>query len=261
MEAAIQIEKLKKSYPGGIEALKGIDLKIGKGQLFALLGPNGAGKSTLVRIMTTLTRKDSGKILISDVDPGSRFSEIQQYIGAVSQENELDPSEKAENLLQFQARLFGMNKQEATQRTNELLELFQLSAERFKKVENLSGGNKRKLHCALALAHRPCILFLDEPTVGMDPMAREAFWNVISGLNRQECVTVLLTTQYLEEADKYASDMALIIEGQIHFSGLVSSFKEKVHPNENVSLEESYLKYVKSFSSNNHNTIDKEEKI
>ena len=244
METEISIKNLRKKYPNGAEALKGVDLEIRKGELFALLGPNGAGKSTLVKILTTLVRKDSGDFSIGNICPEKKFNQIQHYIGVASQENELDPSEKVEELLRFQGRLFGMSKKQASRRADELIEQFQLSGERSKKAEALSGGNKRRLHCALSLVHRPRVLFLDEPTVGMDPLARATFWNVISGLNRQEKVTVLLTTQYLEEADKYASEMALIIDGEIHFSGSVASFKNKVNPGFSLSLEESYLQYV-----------------
>ncbi|HNW50933.1 MAG TPA: ABC transporter ATP-binding protein [Prolixibacteraceae bacterium] len=248
MEYEIQLKNLKKKYPGGIDALRGIDLTIGKGRLYALLGPNGAGKSTLVKIMTTLVRKESGEILIGGMNPETRFTEVRKHIGVALQENELDPTEMVFSLLLFQGRLFGMSKQEATTRANELIELFQLTTEKEKKAETLSGGNKRRLHCALALVHRPRVLFLDEPTVGMDPLARATFWEVITSLNQQEGVTVLVTTQYLEEADKFASEMALINEGTIRFTGTVSEFKAMVHPAEESSLEESYLKYIRSFT-------------
>lgn len=249
MTADIQIKNLRKTYPGGVEALKGIDLEIGQGQLFALLGPNGAGKSTLIKIMTTLIRKDSGEFSIGGFHPETRFSDVQHLIGVASQENELDPGETVEHLLQFQGRLFGMPKKQAQARADELIQLFQLETERLKKAAVLSGGNKRRLHCALALVHKPRILFLDEPTVGMDPLARSTFWNAVSALNTSGQVTVLLTTQYLEEAEKFASHMALIVDGMIHFSGRVADFKQWVHPDEKLSLEESYLMYVSSLKT------------
>lgn len=253
MKTEIQIKNLRKKYPNGTEALKGVDLSIREGELFALLGPNGAGKSTLIKIMTALIRKDSGDFYIRNINPEKRFSDIQKYIGVASQENELDPSETVLSLLQFQGRLFGLSKNQAGQRAEELIEMFQLTTEKDKRTNVLSGGNKRRLHCALALVHHPGVLFLDEPTVGMDPLVRATFWQVITALNRREGVTVLLTTQYLEEADKYASEMALIIEGKIHFSGSVVSFKSKVHPETEASLEESYLKYITSLTqTKNH---------
>lgn len=249
MSAEIQIQELFKKYPNGTQALKGVSLEIQKGQFFTLLGPNGAGKTTLVKIMTTLINKDSGKFLISDINPEQNLSKIQKIIGVASQDNEIDPSEKVENLLVFQGRLFGLTKREATKRANELVELFQLSTEKNKKANTLSGGNKRKLHCALALVHQPQILFLDEPTVGMDPVARANFWNIITKLNKLERVTVFLTTQYLDEADKHATEMALIVEGEIMFSGLIVGFKKMVNPDGGLSLDDSYLKYVKSLSN------------
>ncbi len=242
----IEIKVLTKCYKEDIKALNKINLNIRKGSFFALLGPNGAGKSTLVGIMTTLIKKDEGDIMIGGLSPEKDFSDMQHYIGAALQENELDPAETPFNLLHFQGRLFGMSNIKARQRADELISLFGLENEKNKKTGSLSGGNKRRLHCALALVHRPRVLFLDEPTVGMDPMARETFWRVITSLNQNEGVTVMLTTQYLEEADKYAIDMALIIGGSIHFQGTVYAFKQQVNAGDNASLEDNYLKYIKS---------------
>ncbi len=249
MITEIQIQNLYKTYPKGAEALKGVSLEIKKGQFFTLLGPNGAGKSTLVKIMTTLVVKDSGTFLINKVNPEKNFSKIQEYIGVASQDNELDPNEKLDDLLVFQGRLFGMSKNESKRRAEELIEIFQLTGERTKKTADLSGGNKKRLHCALSLVHKPKVLFLDEPTVGMDPLARANFWNVITTLNKKEGVTVFLTTQYLEEADKHASEMALIIKGEIHYSGSIIGFKEKVNPDKESTLDDSYLTYVKLISN------------
>ncbi len=244
MIAEILFKNITKKYPKGPEALKGIDLEVGKGELFTLLGPNGAGKSTLVKIATTLTEKDSGEFSIAGNDPGKDFTTIRRTIGVALQENELDPSETVENLLRFQCRLFGLSKDQAQQRADELIRAFELETERLKKCETLSGGNKRRLHCALALVHRPGVLFLDEPTVGMDPEARARFWQVITHLNKTEGVTVFLTTQYLEEADKHATQMALIMGGTIHYRGSVTEFKKMVNSGEQLTLEESYLAFM-----------------
>ncbi|MBN2821048.1 MAG: ABC transporter ATP-binding protein [Bacteroidales bacterium] len=249
MTAEIQIHELFKKYPNGTEALNGISLEIKKGQFFTLLGPNGAGKSTLVKILTTLINKDSGDFSIMGINPEVNPSRIQKIIGVASQDNEIDPTEKVGNLLVFQGRLFGMNKPEAIKRANELIQLFELEKERNKKAGTLSGGNKRRLHCALALVHCPRILFLDEPTVGMDPVARANFWEVITQLNRREAVTVFLTTQYLDEADKHATEMALIVEGVIQYSGTIIDFKNMVNPGGELSLDESYLHYIKSLTN------------
>ena len=250
MTVEIKITNLTKKYPNGTEALKGINLQIEKGQFFALLGPNGAGKSTLVRILATLIQKDSGDFSMGGINPESHPAQIQKHIGVALQENELDPTEKVTSLLQFQGQLFGMPRKQALTRADELIELFQLEPEKNKKTATLSGGNKRRLHCALALVHNPKVLFLDEPTVGMDPVARHTFWSVISGLNVKEKVTVLLTTQYLEEADKYATQMAMITNGSLQYTGEVSKFKNMVHPQKDASLENSYLTYLKTITNN-----------
>ena len=244
MTAEILFKNITKKYPKGPEALKGIDLEVGRGDLFTLLGPNGAGKSTLVKIATTLIRKDSGEFCIREENPDFDFSNIRRYIGVALQENEFDPAETVENLLIFHGRLFGLTKNQAQQRAEELIDAFELQTDRTKKCETLSGGNKRRLHCALALVHRPKVLFLDEPTVGMDPEARARFWQVITHLNKNEGVTVFLTTQYMEEADKHATHMALIIDGIIHYRGSVAEFKKMVKTGEQLTLEESYLAFM-----------------
>ncbi len=247
MEAIIQIKNLCKTYSNGTEALKGISLEIQSGQFFALLGPNGAGKSTLVKIITTLISKDSGEFYIQGSNTETNSLKIQKIIGVASQENEIDPAETVENLMVFQGRLFGMSKKEAIERAGWLIEAFGLTNVKSQKAGILSGGNKRRLHCALALVHNPKILFLDEPTVGMDPVARSEFWKIIKGLNIKG-VTVFLTTQYLEEVDKHASAMSLISEGQILYSGTISNFKTMVNGGNNSSLEESYLQYLEIIS-------------
>lgn len=249
MTAEIQLQELCKRYPNGTEALKGVSLEIKKGQVFTLLGPNGAGKSTLIKIMTTLINKDSGSFLIAGINPEINLSRIQKLIGVASQDNEIDPAEKVEHLLIFQGRLFGLTKPESYKRANELIEMFHLVTERSKKASTLSGGNKRRLHCALALLHHPQILFLDEPTVGMDPLARANFWEIITKMNKSERVTIFLTTQYLDEADKHATEMALIVAGKIRYSGTIIGFKKMVNPDSNMSLDDSYLQYVRTLTN------------
>jgi len=252
MTAQIKISELRKKYPNGTEALKGINLEIQKGSFFTLLGPNGAGKSTLIKILTTLISKDAGSFTIAGIQPEKNFTEIQFIIGVASQENEIDPALTVEELLIFQCCLFGMKKIEAKDRSRELIAHFALESVQNKKSSELSGGNKRRLHCALALVHRPQILFLDEPTVGMDPLSRENFWQIITDLNKSKEITVFLTTQYLEEADKYATEMALIIEGEIKYTGSIQNFKHRVGSQEAFSLEESYLHYIKSITLKNN---------
>jgi ABC-2 type transport system ATP-binding protein len=246
MNTDIQIKDLTKKYPNGTEALKGISHQISRGTFFTLLGPNGAGKSTLVKILTTLISKDGGEVRIRGMDPETEFSKIQKIIGVASQDNEIDPDETVENLLRFQGRIFGLSKQDAEKRSAELINAFQIGSEKHKKAGTLSGGNKRRLHCALSLVHDPEVLFLDEPTVGMDPVARSDFWRVITGLNKENGVTVFLTTQYLEEAEKHAEEMALIVDGTVRYTGSITDFKSRVEPENKSTLEESYLTYLKS---------------
>ncbi len=248
MNWMIRAKNVTKTYPNGFQALKGIDLEMAEADFFTLLGPNGAGKSTLLKVLTGLLHVDQGNIEISRLNPKKHFLQIQQFLGVCSQDNELDPADDVLSQLIFQGRLFGQTYKEALKRAEELTELFMLNDEKNKKAQDLSGGNKRKLHCALALVHKPKLLFLDEPTVGMDPLVRDNFWRVICRLNQEERVSVFLTTQYLEEADKHARNMALIIQGNLHFNGLVKDFKLQMNPNSSLSLEESYLKYVKSLS-------------
>lgn len=260
MAAIIQIQQLLKKYPNGTEALKGVDLEIHQGRFFTLLGPNGAGKSTLVKILTTLIQKDSGTFFITGRNPENDFLKIQHLIGVASQENEIDPCENCEKTLIFQGRLFGMTTNEARKRADSLIDMFELNTEKGKKAGMLSGGNKRRLHCALALVHHPKILFLDEPTVGMDPVARANFWEVIKGLNTNDGTTVFLTTQYLEEADKHATEMALLVNGKIEYAGSIDGFKNMVTPGNNMTLDESYLLFLKKFN-HHENLKNKKEEI
>lgn len=248
MEQEICISNLEKVYPNGLKALNGVGFNVPKGALFALLGPNGAGKSTLVKILTSLEKPTAGQIQIGGISPLSNFAAFQQYIGVASQENELDTTETVEHLLRFQGKLFGLSASHAEHRANELIFQFGLTNERNKRAATLSGGNRRRLHCALALVHKPKVLFLDEPTVGMDPLARETFWQIISTQNKEFGVTVFLTTQYLDEADKHASQMALIIDGMLHFNGLVPDFKRMVNPSNVNTLEDSYIAYIRSLN-------------
>ena len=228
MDDIITIRGVTKTYPNGTEALKGVDLSLAAGARFSLLGPNGAGKSTLVRLVTGLSRRDGGRVLIDGRDPGAVPRRLQRAIGVVPQENDLDPLTTPEDQLTFQGMLFGAGRKEARERTEELVASFDLEPVRKKKTSELSGGNKRRLHCALGLVHRPRLLFLDEPTTGMDPEARQRYWEVLDRANRRDGVTLFLTTQYLEEAEKHTDSLALLHEGLILFAGPVGEFKARV---------------------------------
>ena len=246
----IEIQKVSKQYPNGFKALNQISLSINKGDFFTLLGPNGAGKSTLVKILSTFIKKDGGTVILNGKNIDNEAHTIRKIIGVSLQNNDLDPTETPRNLLIFQARIYGMSKANAIFRADELIDMFKLEEYKNLKTSILSGGNKRKIHCALALVHNPQILFIDEPTVGMDPEARDNFWTIINNLHNKKNVTIFLTTQYLEEADKYASNMAFINEGKILYSGKISDFKKTVYETDEISLNDSYLKYIKSISNN-----------
>jgi ABC-2 type transport system ATP-binding protein len=254
--AEIIIQNLHKQYRNGAYALNGINLKIDWGQFFTLLGPNGAGKSTLIKILTTLLQPDQGSFTVAGLHPQSQLTAIRKTIGVALQENAFDPTEKPEASLVFQGRLYGLGKKESLHRAHELMELFGLLPEKNKKNDALSGGNKRKLHCAMALVHQPKVLFLDEPTVGLDPVARDNFWNIITQLNQEKNITVFLTTQYLDEADQFASNMALIAEGKIRFAGSVNDFKNFVNPDKDSSLNDSYISYINKNFPQQKNTND-----
>lgn len=245
----IEARGLIKSYPRGARALDSVDLRVTEGSRFVLLGPNGAGKSTLVRVLSTLSRPDRGTRTLCGHHPEKDLPQVMRLIGVVGQENDLDPEGRVEEMLCFQGALFAMGRAERMDRARELIGEFGLAEHRGKRVRELSGGNKRKLHCALAMVHRPKLLFLDEPTVGMDPEVRSRFWEAIRRSNREEGMTLFLTTQYLEEADRHAEEMALLIEGRVRFRGSVQRFKELTRAGGSgtavaSSLEDVYLRYL-----------------
>lgn len=242
----VRVRGIAKRYPGGTLALEKVDLTIHAGDRFVLLGPNGAGKSTLVRILTSLSRPDTGDCTVCGLDPFRQTRELMRSIGVVTQDNDLDPHATAEELLRFQARLFGMDRIESAARAQGLMHAMDLGDHAGKRVQALSGGNKRKLHCALALVHRPRVLFLDEPTVGMDPEVRARFWESIRRVNQEDGTTLFLTTQYLEEAERHADQLALLRNGRIAYRGTVASFVEnsRMPAAGRTSLEEGYLAYL-----------------
>jgi ABC-2 type transport system ATP-binding protein len=249
-EEIVQTRGLSKSYPGGTVALKDVDLTIQKGDRFVLLGPNGAGKSTLVRILSSLSRGDSGECHVCGLDPRRDARKLMEEIGVVTQDNDLDPHATGEELLRFQGRLFGLDRITSAARAQELITAMDLADHAHKRVHALSGGNKRKLHCALALVHRPRLLFLDEPTVGMDPEVRARFWASLRHINRDEGTTLVLTTQYLDEAERHADQLALLRDGRIAYRGTVASFiEEGTTRRHGGGLEEGYLTYLREVNN------------
>ncbi|WDL95687.1 ATP-binding cassette domain-containing protein [Alicyclobacillus sp. ALC3] len=211
---AVEVTDLKKSY-GGAYALRGISMHVGWGQLFGFLGPNGAGKSTLIQILTTLMLPTSGSATVAGYDVNRDHTKIRFQIGVALQDTGVDPLLTGWELLTLQARLFGMNRQAARVRATELLAQFGLSEVANKRVRTYSGGMRRRLDLALALVHRPSILFLDEPTTGLDPMNRMSLWSLLREIGRESQTTIFLTTQYLEEADALCDQIAIINHGEI----------------------------------------------
>jgi ABC-2 type transport system ATP-binding protein len=225
---SIAAQGLRKEFPGGIVAVAGIDLDIHEGEIFGFLGPNGAGKTTTLRMLTTLLRPTAGRATVAGFDLYRQTHDIRRSIGVALQEAGLDVMSTGRELLELQAQLFGMSRPQAKDRATELLELLGLVDAADRQIKTYSGGMKRRLDLASALVHGPRLLFLDEPTEGLDPASRQAVWQEISRLNRQYGVTVFLTTHYLEEADHLADRLAIIDQGRIVAEGTPTSLKASV---------------------------------
>src|SRR5688500_16082341 len=213
---------------GKIEAVAGIDLSIASGEIFGFLGPNGAGKSTTVRMLTTLLRPTSGVALVAGHDVVKEADAVRRAIGVALQDAAIDPLMTGRELLRLQATLHGIDRTEARRRGEELLETVGLTQAASRRVGTYSGGMRRRLDLALALVHEPQVLFLDEPTTGLDPNSRAALWDEVRKLNREGGTTVFLTTQYMEEADELAGRIAIIDGGKIVAEGSPTELKAKV---------------------------------
>jgi ABC-2 type transport system ATP-binding protein len=230
---ALVAEDLVKTYPGGrgappTRALDGLTLEIGGGQVFGLLGPNGAGKSTTVKIFSTLSRQDSGRALVAGLDVSKEADRVRQSIGLVSQKSSSDPMATGRENLVLAGRIQGLSRDSARARAAELLGRFALEDAADRLAKTYSGGMARKLDVAIGLMHRPSVLFLDEPTTGLDPQARTDMWSEISRLSTDEQVTVLLTTHYLEEADRLASRLAIVDHGRVVVEGSPEELKSEL---------------------------------
>ena len=215
--AAIEILGLVKVYPGNqeVRAVDGIDLEVGEGEIFGLLGPNGAGKTTTVGMCTTKVKPTSGKVLVGGVEVTADPARVKRRLGVVTQFNTLDRSCTVFENLYFHCRFFGMGRKESRERSDQLLEDFKLAGRAKATPYELSGGMAQRLQVARAIAHRPEVLFLDEPTAGLDPQSRIALWEVVGQMREKEGLTVLLTTHYIEEADQLCERVAIIDHGKI----------------------------------------------
>jgi ABC-2 type transport system ATP-binding protein len=211
----IEVEDLAREFRKGPRAVDGISLTVEPGEVYGFLGPNGAGKSTTVLMLTTLLPPTSGTARVAGYDIVREGPQVRASIGAALQEAALDPFLTGRDHLRLQGALHGLSRAERRKRGDELLERVGLSEAADRRVRGYSGGMKRRLDLALALVHRPSILFLDEPTTGLDPQSRNAMWSEVSRLARDEGVTVFLTTQYLEEADVLADRVGIIDRGRI----------------------------------------------
>jgi ABC-2 type transport system ATP-binding protein len=225
---AIEACKLTKTYPGGVRALDGLDLAVEEGTIFALLGPNGAGKSTTVKILTTLSRSDGGEARVAGLDVRRDAERVRRSIGVVGQKSGHDPEATGRENLELQAELYGVRGPTRRERVEELLDRFGLAEAGGRLAKTYSGGMQRRLDVALGLVHRPKVLFLDEPTTGLDPEARAELWREIERLSREEDVTILLTTHYLEEADRLASWLAIVDRGRIVAEGSPDELKSEL---------------------------------
>jgi ABC-2 type transport system ATP-binding protein len=225
---AIEAEGLVKHYPGDVLALDGLSFVVEEGTVFGLLGPNGAGKSTAVRIATTLARADSGTARVAGRDVSTEAAAVRRLIGVVAQRGGADREATARENLRLSGRLYGIPWRELDSRIDELLGRFGLSEAADRIVRGFSGGMERRLDIALALVHRPRVLFMDEPTTGLDPEVRADMWQEIERLGRDEGITVLLTTHYLEEADRLAAQLAIVDRGRVVATGSPDELKREL---------------------------------
>jgi ABC-2 type transport system ATP-binding protein len=224
----IEVEQLVRVFKGGIRAVDGIDLQVASGEIYGFLGPNGAGKSTTVHVLTTLLPPTSGRATVAGFDVERQGPKVREAIGAALQEAALDPLLTGREHLRLQTALHDLPRSERPARAAALLDRVGLTEAADRKVKGYSGGMKRRLDLALALVHRPRILFLDEPTTGLDPQSRSALWQEVGRLSHEEGVTVFLTTQYLEEADVLADRVGIIDHGHIVAEGTPGQLKAEI---------------------------------
>jgi ABC-2 type transport system ATP-binding protein len=223
----VEVRSLRRTFKGGVEAVRDIDLGVGQAEVFGFLGPNGAGKTTTVRMLCTLLPPTSGSARVAGIDVVADPAAVRERIGVALQEIGLDPVQTGRELLELQCGLYGITGMDARVRTEELLELVGLSEAADRRTKTYSGGMKRRLDLASALVHSPEVLFLDEPTTGLDPASRLAVWDEVRRINAVG-TTVFLTTQYLEEADQLCDRVAIIDNGRIVAEGTPESLKAQM---------------------------------
>lgn len=228
MNDIISVENLVEIYADGTKAVDGISFNVAEGEFFGFLGPNGAGKSTTIKVLTTLLKKTSGKATVLGFDLDGQQRKIRPLIGVQSQETVVDHDLTGRENMILQGNLHQMKGRELELRVDELLNLVELGDVANKRASFYSGGMKKRLDLASSLVHKPRLLFLDEPTTGLDPQSRATVWKYLSKLNKEDGITMFLTTQYLEEADKLCGRLSIIDHGQIVASGSPSELKAEI---------------------------------
>lgn len=237
MDNIIEVKNLTRKFDE-FTAVKNISFSVKKGEVFAFLGPNGAGKTTTIKMLTTLLNPTKGEVRVNGWDVTKEKDNVRRSFGIVFQDMSLDDELTAWENLDFHGALYGLDKKHRHKRSQEMLEFVELVDRKKEFVKNFSGGMKRRLEIARGLIHLPEILFLDEPTLGLDPQTRNHIWEYIGNLNKENQLTVFLTTHYMEEAEKMADRIAIIDHGEIIIIGTVDEIKEKTKTD---SLEEAFL--------------------
>jgi ABC-2 type transport system ATP-binding protein len=241
MEYAIEADRLVKSYPKGVTALDGLSFNVAPGSVFALLGPNGAGKSTAVKILTTLTKPDGGRARVGGLDVVENPDAVRRTIGVVAQGSGVDVQATGRENLRLQGQIHGIRGRAIEEHAQELLDRFGLADAADRIARGYSGGMQRRLDIAMALVHDPAVLFLDEPTTGLDPEVRADMWSEISRLSADRGKSVLLTTHYLEEADQLAGQIAIVDRGKVVAKGTPDELKRELRGDAiHVDLEREY---------------------
>ncbi len=236
----IEVKNLTKKF-GDLNAVDDISFGVEEGEIFAFLGPNGAGKTTTIRMLTTLLKPTSGEMRLNGVDPVKDQSEARRSFGIVFQDPSLDDQLTALENMEFHGVVYGVPKKIRRERIEELLKIVELWDRKDDLVKHFSGGMNRRLEIARGLLHHPKILFLDEPTLGLDPQTRNLIWTYIENLNKQEGITIFFTTHYMEEADKLARKIAIIDHGKIIAQGSPSELKKQTNA---ISLEDAFLTFT-----------------
>ena len=239
---AIVVENLAKTYPDGTEAVRGISLRVASGESFGILGPNGAGKSTTIGMLGTLVKPTGGRARVAGIDVVAEPAEVRRRIGFAMQQTGVDDFATPAELMLLQGRLHGLGRREVRARAELLLQVMELENEAGRRLGKLSGGTRRRVDLAASLIHLPTVLFLDEPTEGLDPRSRGGIWDTLDRLRGQLGVTLVLTTHYMDEGDRLCGRLAIVDRGTVVAEGTPAALKASVGPD--ASLEDVYLHYT-----------------